>query len=163
MQRPPEGETSSDRVVAFLRRAMRAAEREPSRTSALVLAMASPDPAVRECQLQVMDLIEQTLFAAMGDIDPELKAPIAVVLRQVWHASLIEWVNDWSEASSVGRDLESAAEALTASGAAFGPSGPPGSRSSGWRQGPINGLSRDGGAVPSPVPCADATGRLDLR
>jgi hypothetical protein len=91
---------------------MRAAEREPSRTSALVLAMASPDPAVRECQLQVMDLIEQTLFAAMGDIDPELKAPIAVVLRQVWHASLIEWVNDWSEASSVGRDLESAARLL---------------------------------------------------
>ena len=110
--RPPEGDTPSDRVVAFLRRAMRAAEREPSRTSALVLAMASPDPAVRECQLQVMDLIEQTLFAAMGDIDPELKAPIAVVLRQVWHASLIEWVNDWSEASSVGRDLESAARLL---------------------------------------------------
>jgi Tetracyclin repressor-like, C-terminal domain len=77
-----------------------------------VLAMASPDPAVRDCQIEGMALIERTLFAAMGDIDPELKPPIAVVLRQVWYAALIEWVNDWSEASSVGRDLESAARLL---------------------------------------------------
>jgi AcrR family transcriptional regulator len=111
-QRPPDGPDPSERVVTFLRRSMRAAEREPRRTSALVLAMASPDPAVRECQLEVMSLIEQVLNTAMGDLDPDLKRRVAVVLRQVWHASLIEWVNDWSEASSVGRDLESAARLL---------------------------------------------------
>ncbi len=111
-QRPPDGDNASDRVVAILRRAMRGAEREPRRTSALVLAMNSPDPAVRECQLEVMSLIEQTLDAAMGDLDPALKARVAVVLRQVWHASLIEWVNEWCEDSAVGRDLESAARLL---------------------------------------------------
>jgi hypothetical protein len=59
-----------------------------------------------------MSLIEQVLNTAMGDLDPDLKRRVAVVLRQVWHASLIEWVNDWSEASSVGQDLESAARLL---------------------------------------------------
>ena len=111
-QRPPDGDTASDRVVSFLRRAMRAAEREPRRTAALVLAMASPDPAVRDCQLEVMGLIEQTLFTAMGDIDQDVKARVAVALRQVWHAVLIEWVNEWSEPPAVSRDLESAARLL---------------------------------------------------
>ncbi|HZP30489.1 MAG TPA: TetR family transcriptional regulator [Acidimicrobiia bacterium] len=112
VQRPPEGDTAADRVVSFLRRAMRAAEREPRRTAALVLATSSPDPAVRDCQLEVMALIERTLFAAMGDIDPDVKTRVAVALRQIWHAILLEWVNEWSEPPAVGRDLESAARLL---------------------------------------------------
>ena len=111
-QRPPEGDTASDRVVIFLRRAMRAAEREPRRTAALVLAMASPDPAVRECQLEVMALIEGTLCAAMGDIDPDVRSRVAIALRQLWHSVLIEWVNEWSDPPTVSRDLESAARLL---------------------------------------------------
>jgi AcrR family transcriptional regulator len=108
-ERPLEGDTPSDRVVLFLRRAMRAAEREPRRTAALVLATSSPDPAVRECQLEVMELIEGTLCAAMGDVDPDVKTRAAVTLRQLWHSVLLEWVNEWSDPATVSRDLESAA------------------------------------------------------
>jgi TetR/AcrR family transcriptional regulator, cholesterol catabolism regulator len=112
VQRPPDGDTASDRVVTFLRRAMRAAEREPRRTAALVLATSAPDPAVRECQLEVMALIEGTLCVAMGDIDPDVQLRVAIALRQLWHSVLLEWVNEWSEPAAVSRDLESAARLL---------------------------------------------------
>jgi len=111
-ERPLEGDTASDRVVLFLRRAMRAAEREPRRTAALVLATSSPDPAVRDCQLEVMALIESTLRTAMGDVDPDVKIRAAVTLRQLWHSVLLEWVNEWSDPATVSRDLESAARLL---------------------------------------------------
>ncbi len=59
-----------------------------------------------------MRLIEQALTNAMPGVDPDVQIRVAVALQHVWHASLMGWVNGWSDAATVGRDLESAARLL---------------------------------------------------
>jgi AcrR family transcriptional regulator len=111
-QRPPEGATAADRVVTVVERAMRGAEREPQRTAALVTATSSPDPAVRDCQAEIMAIMDRVLETAMADVDPERRSQIALALRQVWFASLLGWVNGWTDAATVNRELVSTARLL---------------------------------------------------
>lgn len=110
VQRPPRGDTAADRVVDVLRRASRAMERNPSLTSALVTAIASPDPAVRESQSDV-DLVMVNLVAEALRDQPDAEG-VMRVLSWVWFAALIGWVNGWSNAGSVGDELERAARLL---------------------------------------------------
>jgi AcrR family transcriptional regulator len=112
LQRPPEGATAADRVVAVLERAMRGAEREPRRTAALVTATSSPDPAVRDCQLEVMSIMDRVLEEAMADVDAERRVQVALTLRQVWFAWLLGWVNGWNDAPTVNRQLVTTAHLL---------------------------------------------------
>ena len=111
-QRPPEGATAADRVVALLERAMRGAERDPQRMAALITASSSPDPAVRECQAEIMAIMDQVLESAMSDIEPKRRSQIALTLRQVWFAWLLCWVNGWNDAATVNRELVNAARLL---------------------------------------------------
>ena len=115
--RPPTGATPGDRVVSLLTRAMRGAETEPKRTAALVTASASPDPAVRDCQADMMAIMDEVLLAAMtgpgGDqLDPRRAEAIAVTLRQIWFAWVLGWVNGWNDAATVSRQLETATRLL---------------------------------------------------
>ncbi len=112
LQRPPEGATAADRVVTVLERAMRGAEREPRRTAALVTATSSPDPAVRDCQLEVMSIMDRVLEEAMADVDAERRVQVALTLRQVWFAWLLGWVNGWNDAPTVNRQLVTTAHLL---------------------------------------------------
>lgn len=113
--RPPAGATAVDRVGAVLTRAMRGAETEPKRTAALVTASASPDPAVRQCQAEMMAIMDDVLLAAMDDDTDGVRATeIAVTLRQVWFAWLLGWVNGWNDAATVNRQLETATRLLLA-------------------------------------------------
>jgi AcrR family transcriptional regulator len=112
-QRLPDGATAGERVVAFLARAMRGASSEPQRMAALITASSSPDPAVRECQLQIMEMIDGSLEDAMGaDVDPDRRQRIAVTLRQLWFSWLLNWVNGWNDAATVNAQLESATRLL---------------------------------------------------
>ena len=113
-ERPPTQATPAERVVDVLRRATRGAEVDPQRTAALVTATSSPDPAVRECQQQVMAYISQVLSDAMGDLDPAFKEQVVVCLRDVWFAALLGWVNGWDDVSVVGDKVESAARLVLA-------------------------------------------------
>jgi TetR/AcrR family transcriptional regulator, cholesterol catabolism regulator len=109
-QKPPKGATVADRVVDVLRRASRAMERNPTLTSALVTAIASPDPAVREFQHDVDKIMETLVSDALeGVADAE---GIRRVLSWVWFAALIGWVNGWTNAGTVGDELERAARLL---------------------------------------------------
>jgi AcrR family transcriptional regulator len=112
MQRPPDGTTAADRVTNVLARAMRGAEREPRRTAALITATSSPDPAVRECQAEIMGIMDQVLSEAMTGVDDDRRARVAVTLRQIWFAWLLGWVNGWNDADTVNRELESAVHLL---------------------------------------------------
>jgi TetR/AcrR family transcriptional regulator, cholesterol catabolism regulator len=111
-RRPPAGHTAADRVVELLDRAMQAAEHEPRRTAALVTASASPDPAVRDCQIQLMATMDYVLAGAMGDLDPAVKARAARTLRMVWFGWLVGWVNGWNDTATVNDELESATRML---------------------------------------------------
>jgi AcrR family transcriptional regulator len=111
--RPPAGHTAADRVVELLGRAMQAAEHEPRRTAALVTASASRDPAVRDCQIQLMATMDRVLAAAMGgDLDATVKARAARTLRMVWFGWLVGWVNGWNDTATVNDELESATRLL---------------------------------------------------
>jgi len=110
--RPPAGGSAADRVVELLDRAMRAAEHEPRRTAALVTASASPDPAVRDCQIELMATMDRVLAAAMADLDPAVQARAARTLRMVWFGWLVGWVNGWNDAATVNAELESATRLL---------------------------------------------------
>jgi len=109
---PSAGATPADRVVHVLERAMRGAENEPRRTAALVTASSSPDPAVRECQAEIMATMDRVLVDAMGEIEPAHRAQVALTLRQVWFAWLLGWVNGWNDATTVNRELAAAARLL---------------------------------------------------
>jgi AcrR family transcriptional regulator len=110
IQRPARGDSAADRVVDVLRRTSRVMERNPMLTAALVTAIASPDPAVREHQHDV-DMIMRTLVSdalrGVADADGVIR-----VLSQVWFAALIGWVNGWNNAGTVGDELELAARLL---------------------------------------------------
>jgi AcrR family transcriptional regulator len=111
-KRPPEGPSAADRVVTVMERAMRGVEREPLRTAALVTATSSPDPAVRDCQAEIMAIMDGVLESAMDDVEPERRAQIALTLRQVWFAWLLGWVNGWNDAATVNRELVGTARLL---------------------------------------------------
>ena len=110
--RPLTGDTAADRVTELFTRLMRPVEREPMRAAALITASSSPDPAVRECQLEMIGLQDQVFAAAMGELDAARKDQIAQVLRQVWFAALLGWVNGWTEADAVTVDFEIAVRLL---------------------------------------------------
>lgn len=112
VQRPARGSTTADRVVEVLRRASRALEENPLLTSALVTAIASPDPAVRECQTDVSAIMVNLLSSVLTDVDDAARDGIVRVLSWVWFAALIGWVNGWSNSGTVGAELENAARLL---------------------------------------------------
>ena len=110
--RPPRGDSTADRVVDVLRRASRAMEDKPLLTSALVTAIASPDPAVRSCQFDVEAIMIHLVSGALADVPSGDRDGMIRVLSRVWFASLIGWVNGWSSAGTVGDELENAARQL---------------------------------------------------
>ncbi len=109
-QRPPKGDTPADRVVDVLRRASRAIEREATLTSALVTAIASPDPAVRVHQNEVDEIMAALVADALAGV-PDAEG-VMRVLSWVLFGSLIGWVNGWTNAGAVGDELERAARLL---------------------------------------------------
>jgi AcrR family transcriptional regulator len=112
LQRPSRGASTADQVVDVLRRASRAMERNSNLTRALVTAIASPDPAVRECQLEVADIMVNLVSGALTEVPAADRDGILRVLSWVWFASLIGWVNGWTNAESVADELENAARLL---------------------------------------------------
>ena len=110
--RPLTDGTAADRLVELIRRLMRQVEREPQQAAALITASSSPDPAVRDCQVEMIELQDGIFMAAMGDLDPEVKAGVARTLRHVWFATLLGWVNGWNDAKAITRECEVAIHLL---------------------------------------------------
>lgn len=109
-QRPPQGDTTADRVVSILRRATRAMEKEPRLSEAVVTAISSPDPGAARCQQEVGAAMNRILGLAIGDdIDAPAKSQITRTLGHVWFSALIGWCNGWSGIGQVGDEVEIAA------------------------------------------------------
>ncbi len=108
VRQPPRGSNSAERTVDVIRRAMKAIERQPRLGKAMVTAIASPDPAVADCQAEMSTIMVDLLSEPMSDVDPERKLRIVTVLSHVWFSALLGWVNEWTNVRSVGDELESA-------------------------------------------------------
>ena len=113
LQRPARGSSPADRVVDVLQRATRNLERNPRLTAALITAVSAPDPAIKDCQREVNDIMVEVLSGAMADDVPDdLKAGVCRVMSHVWFSSLVGWVNGWGSGVDIGEELEVAARLL---------------------------------------------------
>ena len=111
--KPPRGETTGEKVVDVLTRATRSMQRSRSLTAALIVAVTSSDPAVRECQRELSGVMVAVLYQAMDDIvDEDLKADVCRVLTHVWFSALVGWVNEWQPNGDVVEEVQVAVRRL---------------------------------------------------
>lgn len=112
-QRPPKGNTTSERVQEVLHRATRAMEKEPKLSEAVVTALLSPDRGAAACQEDVSASMLRILATALGDdFDPAFQAQVTRTLGHVWFAALIGWVNGWSGMEKVADEVDLATHLL---------------------------------------------------
>jgi hypothetical protein len=104
----------TDRLVAILRRAVRAYQREPNFARLLILAATSTDPFASECYREMGDSVYAALGAALDDLDPTERRRVLDVVGAVWYHALIEWVNDRKTIGQVYEAVESAARLVLA-------------------------------------------------
>jgi uncharacterized SAM-dependent methyltransferase len=104
----------ADRLVAILRRAVRAYQRQPAFARLLILAATSTDPFASECYREMGDRVYTTLGAALGELDPADRRRVLDVVGPVWYQALIEWVNDRKTIAQVYDAVEDAARLVLA-------------------------------------------------
>lgn len=112
-QRPPVGDTTTERVLSVLKRAHRAMEREPELSEAVVTALVSPDPGAAECQRQMTIIMTRTIEMGLGDdLDPQVRSDTARILGHVWFSSLVGWVLGWTNIGHVSTEVEIASHLM---------------------------------------------------
>jgi AcrR family transcriptional regulator len=108
------GASMSDRLVAILRRAVRAYQRQPAFARLVILAATSTDPFASECYAEMGASVYDTLGSALDDLDPVERRRVLDVVGAVWYQALIEWVNDRKTIAQVYDAVESAARLVLA-------------------------------------------------
>ena len=106
---PSPGAGMADRLVAILRRAVRAYEREPSFARLLILAATSTDPYAGECYARLGSSVYDTLGSALDGLDPADRRRVLDVVGAVWYQALTEWVRGRRTIADVYDQVESAA------------------------------------------------------
>jgi AcrR family transcriptional regulator len=105
-QRPVQGETASDQLVAVLRQACRALERQPRLAGALVKAMTSSDPGVAEAVGRVAEQISGMTGGILADFPEDVRAAIVDLIGHVWYSTLARWANGLMPLDEVAPELE---------------------------------------------------------
>jgi AcrR family transcriptional regulator len=114
LARPPAGRTIADRVMDVLGRALRAMEREPQLTRAVVAALTAGDPAGIEAFKEMTGAFARIMRPAFpSDVDPALEAAVAKMLGHVWWSAMIAWANGMGDMTWVSQELAEAADLLT--------------------------------------------------
>jgi AcrR family transcriptional regulator len=110
---PPTGDTTVDRIMDVLTRALRAMDRDPRLTAAVIGAMTAGDPASVEAINEVTRAMGRIMQAAFpSDVDPELEAAAARVLGHVWWSATISWANGMGDIDWVAGELRAATELI---------------------------------------------------
>jgi TetR/AcrR family transcriptional regulator, cholesterol catabolism regulator len=112
-RRPPTGDTTVERIMDVMTRALGAMDRDPRLTAAVIGAMTAGDPA----SVPAIDEVSQTMARIMQsafppDVDPPLEAATAKVLGHVWWSATISWANGMGDIDWVADELRVAAELL---------------------------------------------------
>lgn len=109
LDRPPRGRTTSERVEDVLNRALRAMQRDPQLSRAVVAALMAGDPAGVDALREMIETIARVMRPAFpDDIDPAVEASIAKILGHVWWSSLISWANGMGDMDWVAAELNEA-------------------------------------------------------
>jgi TetR/AcrR family transcriptional regulator, cholesterol catabolism regulator len=104
----------TDRLVAILRRAVRAYQRQPAFARLVIVAATSTDPFASECYAEMGASVYDALGGALDDLDPVERRRVLDVVGAVWYQALIEWVNDRKTIAQVYDAVESAARLVLA-------------------------------------------------
>ena len=110
---PPSGATTVDRIMDVLTRALRAMDRDPLLTAAVIGAMTAGDPASVGAINEVTRAMARIMQAAFpDDVDPALEASAAKALGHVWWSATISWANGMGDVDWVAGELREATELI---------------------------------------------------
>ena len=105
---PPTAGSPVDQVVEVLRQASRSLERQPRLGEAFVIALASHEPGVADSNHGVSANIHEMLEPYLADLDVEIRDGLIELIGQVWHSSLMGWINGRFPVAEVGVKVERA-------------------------------------------------------
>ena len=112
-RRPPAGGTTVERIMDVLGRALRAMDRDPRLTAAVIGAMTAGDPASVPAINEVTRTMARIMQSAFPDeVDPALEASAAKALGHVWWSATISWANGMGDIGWVARELREATELI---------------------------------------------------
>ncbi|MFN8035863.1 MAG: TetR family transcriptional regulator [Acidimicrobiia bacterium] len=111
---PPRGESAADRVAEVLRRGCRAITREPMVTTAMVTALASPDPEAAAAKQGVYDALTSIISGALATDGVADLDRVVRVLGHVWFSTLAFWVGGLLTSTAMTDELEATASLLLA-------------------------------------------------
>jgi AcrR family transcriptional regulator len=112
-QKPPRGDSPSDRLVDVLRRACRALEREPRVTAAMVGALSAPDPSVADRKREAFVTLNSIITLALDHTgDDDTRVGVVRVLGSVWFAGMIAFSTGMAGPGQMADDLEEATRLL---------------------------------------------------
>jgi TetR/AcrR family transcriptional regulator, cholesterol catabolism regulator len=108
---PPLGDTTVDRIMDVLGRALRTMDRRPKLTAAVIGAMTAGDPASVGAIGDATTAMARVMASAFPpDVDPDREARAAKVLGHVWWSATISWVNGMGDIDWVAAEIRDAAE-----------------------------------------------------
>jgi TetR/AcrR family transcriptional regulator, cholesterol catabolism regulator len=112
-RRPPTGDTTVERIMDVMARALGSMDRDPRLTAAVIGAMTAGDPA----SVPAIDEVSQAMARIMQsafppDVDPALEAATAKVLGHVWWSATISWANGMGDIGWVAAELREASELI---------------------------------------------------
>ena len=107
-------DSMADRLVAILRRAVRAYQQQPAFARLVMMTATSTDPFASECYAAMGSSVYATLGEALDELEPDERRRVLDVVGAVWYQALIEWVNDRKTIAQVHEALESAARLVLA-------------------------------------------------
>jgi TetR/AcrR family transcriptional regulator, cholesterol catabolism regulator len=107
----PEG-TAAERVMAVVRRGVRAYEREPHSARLLLRVAGSTDPFADECYRELSDSVMGAMELALADLPAAEAAVVQRIIGSVWFIGLFDWVNGRRPISEVYADLDVTARML---------------------------------------------------
>jgi TetR/AcrR family transcriptional regulator, cholesterol catabolism regulator len=112
-RRPPTGDSTVERVMDVLTRALRSMDRDPRLTTAVIGAMTAGDPASVEAINEVTRAMARIMRSAFPeDVEPALEASAAKALGHVWWSATISWANGMGDIDWVAGELREATELI---------------------------------------------------
>jgi AcrR family transcriptional regulator len=112
-ERPPDGSTPAERVIADLRQGTRWLQRRPNVTAAMLKSLIAGDGDVAEMMEPISHQMTSIIVAAMGHEEPtDHDRAVAEVIQHVWLASLLWWVAGHAPAEHVDAVVNNAVNLL---------------------------------------------------